>query len=182
MIYFVSCVSVNIICTFGIIVRLWRAAWSNRRILRSNADIYLQSLVIIMESGVLFTTISLVLLVSMAIQSVASLAVFQGFVNIGVQTAVIAPLLILVRTEFGISHGLGPVWRAHGSRPEGSTTMEMHSYNREDRNGAIPINIAEETVATSDNKGHLGEHDPIGVIFSGVKERRHSDVESGRSA
>ena len=190
--YFATCVVINIICTFGIVVRLWHAAWSNRATLHSNSDIYLQTIVIVMESGAIFTAISAICLISVAIQSIVSVSVLQVFINIGVQTAVIAPLLILVRTHFGISHGLGPVWKGsgqsdsklrtmttlRGTRTEGTAT-ELQSW-REDRSGAIPIDIIRETVGDS-----KVPYDSVGTgtfYSSEGKEGRLSDVESGRGA
>lgn len=193
--YFACCVTLNIICTIGIVVRLWRAAWSNRSNLHSNDDIYLQTVVIIMESGAIFTAISFISLVTCALQTVISLSTLQGFINVGVQTAVVAPLLILVRAHFGISHGLGPVWSAQrdnkvrtmttlrGMQSSGrSTTMELQSFGKDGRDGVLPIDIVRETLTTvsqaDDAKVIVGEHDLVDDFLSGRAQRRHSDLES----
>ena len=111
---FASCFAVNIICTLGIVYRLCKAAWSNRKSGHSsNNDFYLHTAVIVLESGALFSSFSLIVMVTYAMQTLPSLATMQAFVGIGVQVAVTAPLLILIRAHFGIGHGLGPLWKRH---------------------------------------------------------------------
>ncbi|KAH7887272.1 hypothetical protein F5I97DRAFT_1859050 [Phlebopus sp. FC_14] len=101
-------IAINISVTLAIAGRLW---WMGRRVssIPPTADIsnrYAATIYIIVESGGLFAAVTIVLL---ALYVRGSPLALTGM-NIASQLAVLTPLLILVRVELGLGHGLSTVY------------------------------------------------------------------------
>ncbi|KZT08831.1 uncharacterized protein LAESUDRAFT_811401 [Laetiporus sulphureus 93-53] len=154
---FSCCTAVNIICTLGIVVRLWNASrssplggvWISSR---KGEDYYLHTIFIVLESGALFTIFSMFTLVIYCIQTPTSDAIIEGAFDVNVQVALLAPLLILLRAHFGVSHGL---WKSQGKAKHGPSsnrmdgrTVQLESFGRTSRDQANSVYCVRPTTSS----------------------------------
>ena len=167
------------------------------------SSFYLHTITIVLESGALFSAFSIITLVSY-LYSRAKLdsesegtagCVLQSAFNVNVQIALLAPLLILLRAHFGISHGygFGEAWQAKGrstfaasstqvqSDVTGGEAIQLEAFKKQ-MDGGLKVLCEREarTVISPADEHRNISGDADSILFVG-KEGQQFDSESNMS-